>query len=756
MYLPGLSSTLTFASLSIKPALLSLFEDSILPLNSLILRPALRAIILSLLPGLEDETSEEFERTHAILNRFKAAVGNTNGQDPYYQDISSEQYFWQCLFLASITSPSRRQGALVYLSRNLPRLGKVADQANSVNTNEQPELENGYRQISSPAAEMVSSPEPGLLIRCFATGLRDEHLLIQRGFLDLLVSHLPLDSLVFQGRATPQDLESLVAAASSVTARREMSLNRRLWLWFLGPHGSTASNTDPVAFKISDENTSRTVPLIPEQPHYFCQYGLGPLVQSILKMIRTESSAPSERVRPFRICLSLMDRWDIGGVVVSEVFLPLMESVWLYQRKAPSQEAFGEVQRSASIFFDAVDSGLIWAEIIRVLYKNLGEEAAVNTAQDRMELIIFLVTNFNLREEEMQMLHIPLASVMLIICLRKSIQRSSDHASPDIVALHTVALRTIMHLQDLVPEQTYAQRLPRNHQLILLKDNDYSILESEKCLDSVRQFYERSRDFVDRTAPSISNDNGRLLLQNTVQMVLLHLPKSAQIRYMELELDLFDKVTRKTPAAEFLELDSTLSAVMQALANAPIIAKDDLSITTVSCIVSALETLCAAFSSTIWLSSHKVRQILPDLVRKVWPWLSPSSPNYNVEAARCIWRLHSISPSSQLIEGAIVTLLVTDDNTGEHMRRMEVENTRRFATIWAHSPTPPSSGFGGLRPCSSYRSRQTSEGKMESVMPQMLLLGRPLLLLLDCLHDTKTQLFAFVTNWLQTLPNNHL
>ena len=747
---------MTFASLSIKPALLSLFEDNILPLNSLILRSALRAIILSLLPGLEDETSEEFERTHAILNRFKLAVGNTNGQDSDDQDISSEQYFWQCLFLASITSSSRRQGALVYLSRNLPRLGKVADQADSDNTNDPPEQENDYRQSSSPAAEMVSSPEPGLLIRCFAIGLCDEHLLIQRGFLDLLVSHLPLNSLVFQREVPPQDLESLVAAASSVTARREMSLNRRLWLWFLGPDGSAASNTGPVTLETLDVNTSCIVPLIPEQPPYFCQYALGPLVQSILKMIRTESLAPSEKVRPFRICLSLMDRWEIGGAVVSEVFLPLMESVRLYQRKAPSQEAFGEVQRSASIFFDAVDNGLIWGEIIRVLYENLGEEAAVNTAQDRMELITFLVTNFNMREEEMQMLHIPLASVVLIICLRKSIQRSFDHPSPDRTALHTIALRTIMHLQDLVPERAYAQKLPRNHQLILLEDNHHSILESEKCLDSVRQYYERDREFVDRPAPSSSNDSGRLLLQNTVQMVLLNLPKNAHIRYIELELSLLDKIMRKTPAAEFLELDSTLSAVMQALGNAPNIAKDDFSIIAVSCIISALETLCTVFSYTIWLLNHKVRQIIPDLVRRVWPWLSPSSPNYNVEAARCIWRLHSISPSSRLIEGAIVTLLAIDDNTREHMRQMEIENARRFATLWAHSHTPPNSGFGALRPSSSCNSRQESEGKMESVIPQMLLLGRPLLLLLDCLHDTKTQLFAYVTNWLQALPNNHL
>ena len=118
LYLPGLSPTLAFASLSVKPTLLSLFETFILAVSPVYLRSALKAILLALLPGLEDETSEEYERTYVILNKFRAVVGLE--KDPGHEDVLKDQFFWQCLFLTSITSSSRRQGALSYLTRSLP------------------------------------------------------------------------------------------------------------------------------------------------------------------------------------------------------------------------------------------------------------------------------------------------------------------------------------------------------------------------------------------------------------------------------------------------------------------------------------------------------------------------------------------------------------------------------------------------------------------------------------------------------------
>ena len=738
---------------------MSLFERSILVLDSFVLRPALKAIILALLPGLEEDTSEEFEWTQAILNCFKAAVGKVDGRSTDDQDISGEQYFWQCIFLASITSASRRQGALAYLVRNLPREAKALDQYQSANADKQSEQKNENEQVLALATEAVISPEPGLLIRCFATGLRDEHLLIQRGFLDLLVSYLPLHSPVLQEKVAPQDLERLVAAAASVTARREMSLNRRLWAWFLGPEGSADLNArfpNSAVFSVSDGNITPTGSPHHEQSRYFRRFGLGPLVQSIVKMIETASLAPSEKARPFRICLSLMDRWEIGGVVVPEVFLPLLESVWLYQKSAPSQEAFDEVQRSASVFFDGVESGLIWGEITKVLVITLGEESAVHTAQSRIELILYLVTKFNVREEEMQMVHIPLATLVLVICLRRSMQRSWGPQSVDRADLHGIALRMVVHLQDLVPERAYAQKLPANRQFILQEDNNSSALANQEYLTSVYEFYERSRGNTDLVVPpSEWVDIGSLLLQNVVQMVLQDLRKCPQAHHIELELSLLDKVIRKVSASELLDKDGVLSGLIQASESTPGITDGGVPVANVTAIVSALETFCTTLPSDFWSSSYKLRQIIPDLIRKLWSGLSPSRPSCNVEAARCIWRLHLISPISQVVEGTIVTLLTMGVDAREHLSQIEVENARRFAILWTHSTTSLSS-LQALRPRSARRVRQKFESQKERTVPEMVLLGRPLLLLLDSLHDMKTQLFAFVTSWLQSLPNIQL
>jgi hypothetical protein len=222
LYFPGLASVLSFASLSVRPLFLSVFERHILKLDGAALRPALKAIILSLLPGLEDETSEDFERMVSATEKLRNAVQDNSGEISEGKTTSGSSHFWQCFFLAAITNASRRQGALAFLVRRLPKFGR-SNRRNSPS-------DAAIPSDDLPAeAEAAISPEPGLLIRCFESGLSDPQLLIQRGFLDLLVSHLPLDSPVLQQRIGKGDLERLVAAAAGVVSRRDMSLNRRLW-----------------------------------------------------------------------------------------------------------------------------------------------------------------------------------------------------------------------------------------------------------------------------------------------------------------------------------------------------------------------------------------------------------------------------------------------------------------------------------------------------------------------------------------------
>src|SRR5690606_37394271 len=147
-------------------------------------------------------------RTLKLLESFKEAIRPPNSEPIISCHSTADHFFWQCFFLASITGQSRRQGALAYLSRNLPRL---ADR-NSEKKGD--ETENGAESdVATRLAAIITSPEPGLLIRCFSSGLGDEQLLIQRGYLDLLVTHLPLDSSVLQSKVKRPDLELLLKAA---------------------------------------------------------------------------------------------------------------------------------------------------------------------------------------------------------------------------------------------------------------------------------------------------------------------------------------------------------------------------------------------------------------------------------------------------------------------------------------------------------------------------------------------------------------
>lgn len=113
-----------------------------------------------------------------------------------------------------------------------------------------------------------------------------------------------------------------------------------------------------------------------------------------------------------------------------------MESVWNYQESAPSQDSFEEVLRSARVFFDGVESGLIWSEMFKVLECDLHEDVSSCGAQNRIGLVLFLITKFNVREEDMQMVHMPLIILVLVIYLGRHIQQTACRRTEDYRRLH--------------------------------------------------------------------------------------------------------------------------------------------------------------------------------------------------------------------------------------------------------------------------------------------------------------------------------
>ncbi|RFU36133.1 hypothetical protein B7463_g263, partial [Scytalidium lignicola] len=685
IYLPGLSATLSFASLSVRTLFLELLEKHLLHLDPVSLRPALKALILALLPGLEEETSEDFERTVKLLNGFMQAVRPSDGQELGEIHNSGDEYFWQCFFLATITSSGRRLGSLAYLVRYLPKLGHISPNEPPI-SEKKGDLDRNARRL----AEMVTSPEPGLLLRCFAAGLADEQLLIQRGFLDLLVTHLPLDSSVLQDRVKPEDLELLITAAVGVVTRRDMSLNRRLWTWLLGPEPAV---TEPEGGPESPTSTSGENPHFLSRTHYFEQYGLQSLIQALLKLINGEYISPVDRARPFRVCLSLMDRWEIGGLVVPDIFLPVITSVRKYEKKVADKADFTEVLRSASVFFDGVESGLIWGEVVELITQAISpNNTSASERIDKLSMVNFIISNFNVREEEMLLVHVPLTALAILTMLDNTETQTKGQKTEITYSkeVSQLALSIATNLIDLVPERAFLDR-PSTSQSSLKSFRDDTIaLTGPEILRNIQTFYTEEQGNLDVVPPPFSpRELSELLLREASKIASRSLSEPVSSADAGMKSRLLVMMLTKLPKGGRIETATLLSAIHSKLDTSA-----DLPFMTFAAITSLSITLY----STTYISQSDITSLI--------------DPLHN-----------SYSPQ-------------------------RAEAARRFTVLWTHTmqdSTPD------RRPSKASILETTGITRVSGAGSYNAMLSRPLFLLLDSLIDENTQPFLVVRTWLQSL-----
>lgn len=730
---------LSYAALSVKPGVLALFETYVLSIKVQALRPALKSILLALFPGLEEDSSDEFDRSLEILNKIKAIMAQ-DGRDTALQENSPrDQYFWQCVFLVCITSSSRRAGALAYLARSLPRLGQPLDTTRGILS-----AEDFDPARMSLAIQAVASPEPGLLIRCFCAGLHDSHLLTQRGFLDLLVTHFPLHSTVLREKVSSDDLDRLVAAAVSVVARRDMSLNRRLWSWFLGPE-STSDVAEASNGTIKSPNIgSLASPGVEFHTNYFEQYGLEALVRGIKDIIEAPAESSMEKIRPLRICLSLMDRWEIGGIVVPQIFLPAIQSVWQYQSSEATKDAKAEVLRSANMFFDGVESGLIWTEISALATTAfLAPLANISKACGHLDLIFFIITTFNIKEEEMQTVHIPLVSLTLLLLLQKRHSSDTGHRRQD-QKLVILAARIINKLLDLAPPRA----LNRDSEDDTISGTVQSALASSSTdvvLELVQHFYIGNQGNLDAQRTPISPSHlGQQMLRSAFDLVSSALVEVDQVHAgLDLVLAILHTCLKKIVIVDTMDLPKFWSALLRNSSEQEASVNHPFSLLFAK--VTTIETIFTAPKSIDWIPNDLLPRLLPRLVADLWTFLSPSRPKYNVEAVRSIWRLQAIS-SDKTIESMLTTLMVAENQ--DHSSP-GIEEARRFVTLWIHSPATTKAAHSRR---SSIVTTKEQAFDLTS-RAELVMLKRPLLLLLDSLGDANAELGVFVTHWLQSLSS---
>ncbi|KAK7952122.1 protein dopey [Apiospora aurea] len=738
LYLPGLASTLSFASLAVRAPFLDLLEQYFMKLDPRALRPAMKSLILALLPGLEEETSEDFDRTLKILEGFKLAIRTPGSQHLTNTHSTGDDFFWQCFFLASITSQSRRPGALAYLSRNLPNLGSPISQ--DPPTGKATVGESDEDGLTEELSSIVTSPEPGLLIRCFAAGLEDEQLLIQRGFLDILVTHLPLHSQVLQKRVTTEDLELLLCAAAGVVTRRDMSLNRRLWAWFLGPDPSSQEQETGVESPTTTSDQQQA--FLTTKTSYFEEYGLQPLTSALLSMIRSASNKnPTERARPYRICLSLMDRWEIGGLVVPEIFLPVIKSVRDFKTTTASKAEFNEVMRSASVFFDGVESGLIYGELVALIAQAIGPGTLTyEDRADKLALVQFIMAHFNIREEEMITVHAPLATLSILAMLKESQEREQpgkrDAQNRDL-GLPDQALGIALNLLDLIPERAFPEKTGSRDSVASLERPVIASMSNGELLKKIRDFYVTDQGNLEAASLPFSARNvGDLLLQKASTLTCFSLSADEPPRGLAVRSRFLGVLLSKVPQEYNLDTEGLLAAMQERLSTRT------LPFTSFKSILSLSNQLFAGER----IPESSLSDLVEPLVRYAWDFLSFSEPKYHVETVRCLWQLQSsLGPQNHDIEGAIAGLMLKNDTTGTFSTR-PADPGRSFSILWSHTLQD-----GADRRVPRTPGRDANRFRLSGQDHYEVMLTRPLFLMLDTLLDDRTQLFMAVKFWLNNM-----
>ncbi|KAF9447031.1 hypothetical protein P691DRAFT_803039 [Macrolepiota fuliginosa MF-IS2] len=381
----GLFPFFEYAATSVKPTLLNIYDTYYLPLQG-DLRPIMKSFILALLPGLEEETGEYFEKVLGLLDKLSGTV--------------SPSFFFQNIWLVMLTTPSARGTSLNFLARRLPRM-------------------NADEDITP-----IIGRDIGLMIRAFAAALEDENLLVRRSALDILIQSIRVDGFAVR-KAHVDDRAILMRAATGVVLRRDLSLNRRLYTWLLGP----------------DEKSENQVAFLRENA-----------LELLSRTLKAEMVSPSGEYaesRPFKIYISLLDKWEIGALLTEVLIYDALKAVkYLTEHPVDSSE---DISMTASTLYEAVEPQLVWKYLLTAVFKELSGDG---DAFEGIELVRFILRSFP-QDEELQTLHFPVIFAGIVDIFNLQIQENPAKAS---TRTYQQAMLLIQDLHSHVPQVALLER----------------------------------------------------------------------------------------------------------------------------------------------------------------------------------------------------------------------------------------------------------------------------------------------------------
>lgn len=515
IWIPGILPLMTYASMSVKSHLIDLYDNYLVQLPSSTLKLLVRPMLASLLPGIDDESSEFQPLSIKLIESLQ-------------ENLADDSLFWQTCFLVMISNKERRLGGLVWLTKKFPSMNSVPhllSQKNKEPKNDSKAdgepldakaLRNEALSLLLPETKILLTPDPGLLVRCLACCLDDGNdLLIQRGIWDLLLQRLHLDSPVLDALVSPADKQLLIMSCCRTTLAKDMSLNRRVWNWLVGPAVAAQANTNnsvsPTVQKNDRSNQSNS--------EYFSIHGLQSLKAGLNSMLELESQVTTA----FSICSAVMDRWEIGSLVVPEMFIPLLVAAHKHQYNE-------RIIKAANSFFDSVETNIIWGKLFQSIEKH-----------EDLPLVEFVLANFNIAsDEEIIVRHLPLILLAIL-----SIDCQNPDCSPSSKDERYLLCR---HLLKKTPERAF---VPLESSEIRTNDEHNS-----EVLEKISKFYCRVSDPAtsqnaekssNQTAPFDSHVLSLQIFSHAYKLLIQSLKHDTHVNSV---VAIFVMIINKIPKAE--------------------------------------------------------------------------------------------------------------------------------------------------------------------------------------------------------------
>uniref|UniRef100_A0A336MVF5 CSON006549 protein n=1 Tax=Culicoides sonorensis TaxID=179676 RepID=A0A336MVF5_CULSO len=298
IYSAGLFPLFGYAAMNVRPTLLGIYEKYFVPLGER-LRPALSGFLSGVLPGLE-VGMDHYKRTNMLLEQVCAAV--------------SPSYYYTCIWEIVTTNSSIRLPAISYV------------------------LDHFSRKLSMEEQRYLLGENLDLTVSALCACLNDAVILVQRNTLEFLLIGFPMHASLL----STNDMIKLVTNGLNTILRRDMSLNRRLYSWLLG----TETKKNLISTTLSHDSQAASI-------DYFTQYAKITLIKAFKATLKYSLQVNPVDLRPYKILISLLDKVEIGPVILDDVLCDVIRTMYLSRGNS-------EVQKQANLLFSTFDACYVW------------------------------------------------------------------------------------------------------------------------------------------------------------------------------------------------------------------------------------------------------------------------------------------------------------------------------------------------------------------------------------------------------------